>query len=157
MFLASASGLLHHGAETHSYLLVQSGTSAASTSQAPASDLDNEAYMKDDFRMLEFKARPWACGTFHSVGAVGCLTLLPPPPQVRRCTKTRAHDWTECPFTHPGEKARRRDPRRFNYCGTACPDFRKGACRRGDACEYAHGARGGAARPRAPGRAPPAS
>ena len=60
--------------------------------------------------------------------------------QVRRCTKARAHDWTECPFTHPGEKARRRDPRRFAYCGTACPDFRKGACRRGDACEFAHGA-----------------
>jgi hypothetical protein len=58
---------------------------------------------------------------------------------VRRCTKTRAHDWTECPFTHPGEKARRRDPRRFAYCGTACPDFRKGSCRRGDACEFAHG------------------
>jgi hypothetical protein len=69
------------------------------------------------------------------------LRLLRPPPvrQVRRCTKTRAHDWTECPFTHPGEKARRRDPRRFAYCGTACPDFRKGSCRRGDACEFAHG------------------
>ena len=59
--------------------------------------------------------------------------------KVRRCTKTRAHDWTECPFTHPGEKARRRDPRVFGYSGTACPDFRKGACRRGDACEWAHG------------------
>lgn len=51
----------------------------------------------------------------------------------------RSHDWTECPFAHPGEKARRRDPRRFHYSGTACPDFRKGSCRRGEACEYAHG------------------
>lgn len=51
----------------------------------------------------------------------------------------RSHDWTECPFAHPGEKARRRDPRRFHYGGTACPDFRKGACRRGDGCEFAHG------------------
>ena len=59
--------------------------------------------------------------------------------KVRRCTKTRAHDWTECPFTHPGEKARRRDPRRVSYAGTACPDFRKGSCRRGDGCQYAHG------------------
>ena len=25
------------------------------------------------------------------------------------------------------------------YGGTPCPDFRKGSCRRGDACEYAHG------------------
>lgn len=51
----------------------------------------------------------------------------------------RSHDWTECPFAHPGEKARRRDPRRFHYSGAACPDFRKGTCRRGDACEFAHG------------------
>eukprot|EP00249_Psilotum_nudum_P025073 c29366_g4_i1 orf=1091-2398(-) len=46
---------------------------------------------------------------------------------------------TECPFAHPGEKARRRDPKRFHYSGTACPDFRKGSCRRGDTCEFAHG------------------
>ena len=69
--------------------------------------------MSDDFRMFEFK--------------------------VRRCSRTRAHDWTECPYTHPGEKARRRDPRRFHYSGSACPDFRKGSCPRGDACELAHG------------------
>lgn len=51
----------------------------------------------------------------------------------------RSHDWTECPFAHPGEKARRRDPRRIHYSGAPCPDFRKGSCRRGDACEFAHG------------------
>ncbi|KAH7372403.1 hypothetical protein KP509_17G002100 [Ceratopteris richardii] len=51
----------------------------------------------------------------------------------------RSHDWTECPFAHPGEKARRRDPRRVHYSGTPCPDFRKGSCRRGEACEFAHG------------------
>ncbi len=31
----------------------------------------------------------------------------------------------QCPFAHPGEKAKRRDPRKMNYSGTACPDFRK--------------------------------
>lgn len=72
-----------------------------------------DAYSCDEFRMYEFK--------------------------VRRCMRGRSHDWTECPFAHPGEKARRRDPRRFHYSGTACPDFRKGSCRRGDACEFAHG------------------
>ncbi|CAI5474040.1 unnamed protein product [Closterium sp. Yama58-4] len=79
-------------------------------------DDDGEAvdgYANDEFRMFEFK--------------------------VRRCMRGRSHDWTECPFAHPGEKARRRDPRRYHYSGTACPDFRKGTCRRGDACEYAHG------------------
>lgn len=72
-----------------------------------------DAYSCDEFRMYEFK--------------------------VRRCMRGRSHDWTECPFAHPGEKARRRDPRRFHYSGTGCPDFRKGSCRRGDSCEYAHG------------------
>ncbi len=85
----------------------------------PCNNEDEEAwsavdmYGCDQFRMFEFK--------------------------VRRCMRGRSHDWTECPFAHPGEKARRRDPRRFHYSGTACPDFRKGTCRRGDACEYAHG------------------
>lgn len=86
----------------------------------PSNNEDEEAwgstvdvYACDQFRMFEFK--------------------------VRRCMRGRSHDWTECPFAHPGEKARRRDPRRFHYSGTACPDFRKGSCRRGDACEFAHG------------------
>ncbi|XP_074580338.1 zinc finger CCCH domain-containing protein 23-like [Curcuma longa] len=72
-------------------------------------------YASDDFRMYEFK--------------------------VRRCGRGRNHDWTECPFAHPGEKARRRDPRTHRYSGAACPAFRKGAggCERGDACEFAHG------------------
>ena len=61
--------------------------------------------MSDDFRMFEFK--------------------------VRRCSRTRAHAATECPYTHPGEKARRRDPRRFHYSGSACPDFRKGSASQG--------------------------
>ncbi|MCO5547966.1 hypothetical protein L7F22_001421 [Adiantum nelumboides] len=72
-----------------------------------------DVYSCDDFRMYEFK--------------------------VRKCVRGRSHDWTECPFAHPGEKARRRDPRRYRYSGTACPDFRKGNCRRGEACEYSHG------------------
>ncbi|KZV37294.1 zinc finger CCCH domain-containing protein 23 [Dorcoceras hygrometricum] len=76
-------------------------------------DFPVDAFSCDNFRMFEFK--------------------------VKKCTRARPHDWTECPFAHPGEKARRRDPRKYHYSGSACPDFRKGACRRGDACEYAHG------------------
>ncbi|KAK8547225.1 hypothetical protein V6N13_097941 [Hibiscus sabdariffa] len=60
--------------------------------------------------------------------------------KVRSCARGRGHDWTECPYAHPGEKARRRDPKRYHYSGTVCPDFRKfGNCRKGDACEFAHG------------------
>lgn len=59
--------------------------------------------------------------------------------KVTRCPRSRAHDWTECPYAHPGEKAARRDPRIFAYSGTPCPQHRKGACMRGDACELSHG------------------
>ncbi|KAL4391222.1 hypothetical protein HN51_012367 [Arachis hypogaea] len=76
-------------------------------------DAPVDAYSCDHFRMFEFK--------------------------VRRCARGRSHDWTECPYAHPGEKVRRRDPRKFHYSGAACPDFRKGGCKKGDACEYAHG------------------
>ena len=77
------------------------------------SDSDSDPYSSDHFRMYEFK--------------------------VRRCTRSRSHDWTDCPFAHPGEKARRRDPRRFHYSGQVCPEYRRGSCSRGDSCEFAHG------------------
>lgn len=88
---------------------------ADSDSEFPGRESDSpvDAYSCDHFRMYEFK--------------------------IRRCARGRSHDWTECPYAHPGEKARRRDPRKFHYSGTACPDFRKGNCKKGDACEYAHG------------------
>lgn len=76
-------------------------------------DIKNSIYTTDEFRMFSFKVRP--------------------------CSRAYSHDWTECPFVHPGENARRRDPRKFHYSCTPCPEFRKGACRRGDMCEYAHG------------------
>uniref|UniRef100_A0A2N9G7S1 C3H1-type domain-containing protein n=1 Tax=Fagus sylvatica TaxID=28930 RepID=A0A2N9G7S1_FAGSY len=76
-------------------------------------DSDSDPYSSDHFRIYEFK--------------------------VRRCTRSRSHDWTDCPFAHPGEKARRRDPRRFNYSGQVCPEYRRGSCSRGDNCEFAHG------------------
>ncbi|KAK7405003.1 hypothetical protein VNO78_06121 [Psophocarpus tetragonolobus] len=74
---------------------------------------DDDPYASDTFRMFEFK--------------------------VRRCTRSRSHDWTDCPFAHPGEKARRRDPRQFHYSGTVCPEYRRGHCSLGDSCEYSHG------------------
>ena len=76
-------------------------------------DEGSDPYSSDHFRMYEFK--------------------------VRRCTRSRSHDWTDCPFAHPGEKASRRDPRGHHYSGTVCPDYRRGGCARGDSCEFAHG------------------
>ncbi|KAL6957468.1 hypothetical protein U1Q18_045929, partial [Sarracenia purpurea var. burkii] len=81
--------------------------------QIDDTDIPVDAFSCDQFRMFDFK--------------------------VKRCARGRSHDWTECPFAHPGEKARRRDPRKFHYAGTACPEFRKGQCVKGDACEFAHG------------------
>ncbi|GAB2275825.1 hypothetical protein Dimus_010574 [Dionaea muscipula] len=77
------------------------------------SGLPFDSFSCDNFRMYEFK--------------------------VRKCARGRSHDWTECPFAHPGEKARRRDPRKYHYSGAACPEFRRGSCRKGDSCEFAHG------------------
>ncbi|PSC70828.1 coiled-coil domain-containing 94-like protein isoform A [Micractinium conductrix] len=63
---------------------------------------------------------------------MSCMKVLP-------CSKRFVHDWTECPFAHPQEKARRRDPRVHNYTGIACPSMKKeGCCAFGDHCPYAH-------------------
>ncbi|KAG8067041.1 hypothetical protein GUJ93_ZPchr0005g15729 [Zizania palustris] len=77
-------------------------------------DLKSGLFSTDEFRMYSFKVKP--------------------------CSRAYSHDWTECPFVHPGENARRRDPRRYSYSCVPCPEFRKGgSCRKGDSCEYAHG------------------
>ncbi|XP_030450807.1 zinc finger CCCH domain-containing protein 29-like [Syzygium oleosum] len=76
-------------------------------------DINNGFYSTDDFRMYAFKVKP--------------------------CSRAYSHDWTECPFVHPGENARRRDPRKYPYSCVPCPEFRKGSCPKGDSCEYAHG------------------
>ncbi|KAL5540558.1 hypothetical protein UlMin_045267 [Ulmus minor] len=76
-------------------------------------DINNGIYGTDDFRMYSFKIKP--------------------------CSRAYSHDWTECPFVHPGENARRRDPRKYPYSCVPCPEFRKGSCQKGDVCEYAHG------------------
>ncbi|XP_022995184.1 zinc finger CCCH domain-containing protein 29-like [Cucurbita maxima] len=76
-------------------------------------DINSGMYGTDDFRMYTFKVKP--------------------------CSRAYSHDWTECPFVHPGENARRRDPKKYPYSCVPCPEFRKGACPKGDSCEYAHG------------------
>ena len=86
-------------------------------------DLDAAAFSSDDFRMYQFKVS----GGKKHVYAVVCTTCTKPilSPQVKRCPRARPHDWTQCPFAHAGEKAKRRDPRRYKYSGTACPEWRR--------------------------------
>ncbi|CAL0334995.1 unnamed protein product [Lupinus luteus] len=76
-------------------------------------DIKDGIYSTDEFRMYTFKVKP--------------------------CSRAYSHDWTECPFVHPCENARRRDPVKYQYSCVPCPEFRKGLCSKGDACEYAHG------------------
>ncbi|KAK9683484.1 hypothetical protein RND81_10G144200 [Saponaria officinalis] len=82
-----------------------------SVSELP--DINNGVYGSDEFRMYCFKIKP--------------------------CSRAYTHDWTECPFAHPGENARRRDPAKFNYTCVPCPEFKKGSCKKGEDCEFAHG------------------
>lgn len=98
----------------HKFLPCNGDSSPTGGGSDDAFDPDDDPYSSDEFRMYEFK--------------------------VRKCTRSRSHDWTDCPFSHPGEKARRRDPRRFHYSGTVCPEYRRsGSCSRGDDCDFAHG------------------
>ncbi|XP_045800817.1 zinc finger CCCH domain-containing protein 29-like [Trifolium pratense] len=76
-------------------------------------DINSGAFGTDEFRMYSFK--------------------------VKTCSRGYSHDWTVCPFVHPGENARRRDPRKYPYSCVPCPEFRKGTCQKKDACEYSHG------------------
>ncbi|GBG67234.1 hypothetical protein CBR_g84897 [Chara braunii] len=95
------------------HLMGGGSLSNGGSSDGSLPDVKSSIYATDEFRMYSFK--------------------------VKSCSRAYSHDWTECPFVHPGENARRRDPRRYHYSCVPCPDFRKGSCRRGDSCEYAHG------------------
>ncbi len=45
-----------------------------------------------------------------------------------KCPKRYVHDWRSCPFAHPTENARRRDPREVKYMPVPCPDYKRGLC-----------------------------
>ncbi|KAL9278753.1 Zinc finger CCCH domain-containing protein 54 [Arabidopsis thaliana] len=98
---------------TFGYILSKPGNAGAYEIDPSIPNIDDAIYGSDEFRMYAYK--------------------------IKRCPRTRSHDWTECPYAHRGEKATRRDPRRYTYCAVACPAFRNGACHRGDSCEFAHG------------------
>lgn len=76
-------------------------------------DEDNPLFQTDAFRIYCFKVLP--------------------------CSKRFCHEWTTCPFSHPSEKAKRRDPRTCTYAALACPDLKKAtSCPRGDSCTFSH-------------------
>ena len=165
-------------------------SSAAGGAKDSGFDLTDQAFISDEFRMYHFKVRllpiTMHCHSYvdHRVHlrnrraplatpgrrlasgsvqrqAMPAYKSCHPYPQIKRCPQARPHDWTRCPFAHPGartpaaaqrhascaglghcpvgraqpkqsavvpcagEKAKRRDPRKYQYSGTACPEFRK--------------------------------
>jgi hypothetical protein len=49
------------------------------------------------------------------------------------------HDWSQCFFAHPQERARRRSLQKYSYAAVLCPDMvNSGSCRHGDACDKSH-------------------
>lgn len=55
------------------------------------------------------------------------------------CSRRHQHDWTECPYAHPGERARRRDLRTHHYSSEFCKSMRRtGECALGDSCPMSH-------------------
>jgi hypothetical protein len=52
----------------------------------------------------------------------GCRPLSPSQPWNKQ---QPSHDWSACPFSHKGEKARRRDPRVYHYQSKACPSSKR--------------------------------
>ena len=147
-----------HPALQYSPLLVPH-LSPLSTTQAlggrplpPPSPFAEDAKLTtDEFRMYSFKVSFLA---YHSSAAnhlkhpslTHSLTHANPSSHPHQCQQIEAcpnlgeiHDWNECPYLHPSEKARRRDPRVWPYQALPCPEFRKGMCNRGDNCPFAHG------------------
>ncbi|TYG53514.1 hypothetical protein ES288_D09G115800v1 [Gossypium darwinii] len=76
-------------------------------------DIKNGMYGTDEFRMYNFKVTP--------------------------CSRAYIEAMVSIRLPHMGENARRRDPRKYQYSCVPCPEFRKGSCKQGDICEYAHG------------------
>lgn len=121
--------------------------SADETLPYSTAELNAPEYSTDDFRMFSFKVRGWgaAAGCLSGGGGgVACLALrvharcprraaVAETPrgawlQVARCSKRYVHDWRACPFAHPTENARRRDPRLHKYLPVPCPEYKRGIC-----------------------------
>ncbi len=65
------------------------------------------------------------CALLHDGAGTSSQPECFPSLQVLPCSKRFCHDWTVCPYAHPGEKAKRRDPRVHSYTGIACPNMKK--------------------------------
>ena len=84
--------------------------------------MDKPAYKTDAFRMMVMKVAPCSKKFCHDwVRAAQLLPACCSPGWLTHLSVLQ----TVCPFAHPGEKARRRNPRTHDYTGVACPDMKK--------------------------------
>lgn len=59
--------------------------------------------------------------------------------KIEMCQNPYNHDWAACPYAHPKDRARRRDPLLVTYFSQPCPDKMQGHdCPKGDECPYTH-------------------
>lgn len=108
-------------------------------------DSADPMFSSDDFRIYEMKIRRCPRARPHD------WTLCPFAHPV---SLIYAFLWLDLKLLHillifllnvlhllvQGEKAKRRDPRKYSYSGTACAEYRKtGQCARGDTCTFSHG------------------
>ncbi|KAL4383293.1 hypothetical protein GQ457_15G007430 [Hibiscus cannabinus] len=101
-------------AQAQALALAQTQAQAQARAQAKYNEaIDREIYGSDEFRMYGYK--------------------------IKRCPRMYSHDWMNCPYTHQGERAERRDPRKYPYIPIICLDYRDGVCLKGDNCQLAHG------------------
>eukprot|EP00882_Tetradesmus_deserticola_P019701 GHRQ01021230.1.p1 GENE.GHRQ01021230.1~~GHRQ01021230.1.p1 ORF type:complete len:122 (+),score=16.57 GHRQ01021230.1:348-713(+) len=83
-----------------------------------AGEFQTAVFSSDEFSSDEFR--------------MYCFKVLP-------CAQRAPHDWTTCPWAHPGEKARRRDPRVHPYLSIPCSESKGGkVCQQGDDCPNCH-------------------
>jgi hypothetical protein len=110
------------------YSIVVLNTRRASA--APQDGLTSAADVENDWYCYIFKVRGIILTPAPQLrcARLRCFPRLHTPPgkpQVQPCPKRGSHDWSSCPYAHPKEKARRRDPRIYKYVSSPCPESLK--------------------------------
>eukprot|EP00798_Chlamydomonas_sp_ICE-L_P003961 gene3961-14041_t len=110
--LQALLGTIYSAPDSHPYPASPASKAAKKGPHPHIQTVDTELFASDDFRMYCYK--------------------------IVLCSIRGPHEWTTCGFCHPGEKATRRCPQKYNYTAIACPDYKNGECPRGENCYFAH-------------------
>lgn len=105
------------------------------TSTTTPASINSPQYRTANFMMYGFKVALCSRSGRHKWDEVRCVPLLhrmgvhaSSSRSCAHCTGHAADAWRlyylQCPFAHPTENARRRDPRIFSYSCQECPSYR---------------------------------